>query len=175
MGGENVNTEKIMGVLFIILGLLLVFYPIVSSAFLSILIGFSLVCFGMSALGMGIVFSESPVFRYSSIMIGIISLIFGIIFMFFLNALPFLFSLQFFIIGFLMMFYGILGIAYLAGAAYKLLSVTGLILGIVIVALTLFLASQPIIIAVIIGAFLIIDGVCLLVVGSSESLIEKYE
>ena len=27
----------------------------------------------------------------------------------------------------------------------------------------------------IIGAFLIIDGVCLLVVGSSESLIEKYE
>lgn len=169
------NTEKIMGVLFIILGLLLVFYPIVSSAFLSILIGFSLVCFGMSALGMGIVFSESPMFRYLSIMIGIISLIFGIIFMFFLNALPFLFSLQFFIIGFLMMFYGILGIAYLAGAAYKLLSVTGLILGIVIVALTLFLASQPIIIAVIIGAFLIIDGVCLLVVGSSESLIEKYE
>ena len=169
------NTEKIMGVLFIILGLLLVFYPIVSSAFLSILIGFSLVCFGMAAVCMGFVFTEDTTYSALSIIVGVISLILGIIFMFFLNALPFLFSLQFFIIGFLMMFYGILGIAYLAGAAYKLLSVTGLILGIVIVALTLFLASQPIIIAVIIGAFLIIDGVCLLVVGSTESLIEKYE
>ena len=169
------NMEKIMGLLFIILGLLLVIYPMVSSAFLSILIGFSLVCFGMSALGMGIVFSENPVYRYSSIMIGIISLIFGIIFMFFLNALPFLFSLQFFIIGFLIMFYGILGIIYLTGTAYKALSVLGLLLGILIVVLTLFLASQPIIIAVIIGAFLIIDGVCLFVVGASESLIEKYE
>ena len=124
-----------------IVGLLLVIYPMVSSAFLSIIIGFSLVCFGMAAVCMGFVFTEDSTYSLLSIIVGITSLILGMIFMFFLNALPFLVSLQFYIVGFLMIFYGILGIIYLDDKSYIALSVIGLILGILNIVLAVFAAS----------------------------------
>ena len=104
------------------------------------MIGFSLVCFGMAAVCMGLVFTEDSRYSSLSIIIGVLSLIFGIMFMFFLNALPFLTSLQFYIIGFLMMFYGILGIIYLNDKSYIILSVIGLILGILNIVLAVFAA-----------------------------------
>lgn len=73
-----------------------------------------------------------------------------------------------------MMFYGILGIIYLNDKSYIALSVIGLILGILNIVLAVFAASQPFLIAVIIGALLIVDGVVVMVVGSSKSLIEKH-
>lgn len=73
-----------------------------------------------------------------------------------------------------MMFYGILGIIYLNDKSYIALSVIGLILGILNIVLAVFAASQPFLIAVIIGALLIVDGVIVLVVGRSKSLIEEY-
>ena len=104
------NMEKILGLLYIIIGLLFVIYPIFSSAILSMVIGFALVCFGLSSICMGIVFAENSTYRLLSILLGIVSLIFGIMFLFFLNAVPFLVYLQFYIVGFLMIFYGLLGI-----------------------------------------------------------------
>lgn len=166
--------EKIIGLLFLIVGLLLVIFPMVSSAFLSIMIGFAMVCFGMSSICLGIVFTDVPRYKYLSIIIGVISLIFGMIFMFFLNALPFLVSFQFLIIGFIMMFYGLLGIIFLDDKKHIVLSIITFIFGILIVALAYFAASQTFLIAVIIGALLIVDGVFALVIGSSKSLIEKY-
>lgn len=168
------NMEKIIGLLFIIVGLLLVIYPMVSSAFISIMIGFSMVCFGMSSICIGIIFTDIPRYKYLSIIIGLVSLIFGAIFMFFLNALPFLVSLQFFIIGFMMMFYGLMGMVFLDDKSYIALSAVAFILGILIVALAYFAASQTYLIAVIVGALLIVDGIVALVIGRSKSLIEKY-
>ena len=94
--------------------------------------------------------------------------------MFFLNAVPFLVSLQFYIIGFLMIFYGLMGAIYIQEKSFRIRSVLAVILGILTVILATFAATQPVIIAIIIGVFLIIDGVFLLVIGSSKSLIEKY-
>ena len=168
------NRERILGLLFIILGLLFVIYPIFSSAFLSILIGFSLVCFGMSSICMGIVFTETSTFTILSIILGIIAVLFGMMFLFFLNAVPFLVSLQFYIAGFLMILYGLMGIIFMNDKKSTIISAIGLILGILTVALAVFAASQPILIAIIIGALLIVDGVFLLVIGGSETLIENY-
>ena len=166
--------EKLVGLLYILLGLLLVIYPIFSSALISVVIGITLICFGLSALSMGFVFTETPMYTYLSLTIGFISLVFGLIFLFFLNALPFLVSFQFYIIGFLMIFYCILGIIFLKDKKYTILSVIGLILGILIVALAVFAATQPVLVAIIVGVFLIIDGVILLVWGKSVELIEQY-
>lgn len=55
-----------------------------------------------------------------------------------------------------------------------ILSAITIILGIITVLLAVFAASQPILIAIIIGALLIVHGVFALVIGSSRSLIEKY-
>lgn len=167
--------EKLVGLLCIIFGLFLVIFPVFSSAVLSMVIGFTLVCFGMSAMCMGFVFTENRSYAFSSFAIGLISLIFGICFMFFLNALPFLVSLQFYIIGFLMIVYGLLGVIYLDDKKYAILSAISILLGILTVALAVIAASQPVLTAVIIGVFVIVDGVFVLVMGKSEELIQKNE
>ena len=169
-------TEKIAGLLYIIFGLLLIIFPIFSSAFISLMIGFALVCFGMTALSMGILLSDSNTSTYSylSMLIGIISILLGILFMFFLNALTVLTSLQFYIAGFIMMVYGLMGIMYLNDKRYTVRSIIILILGILTVVLAVFAATQPVLIAIIIGVALIVEGVYILVIDRSMKLIETY-
>jgi uncharacterized membrane protein HdeD (DUF308 family) len=128
----------------------------------------------MSSVCMGIVFTENPLYTYLSIFLGIITILFGMMFMFFLNALPFLVSLQFYIVGFLLMLYGLIGIIFLKDKKQVIVSAIGLLLGILTVVLSVFAASQPVLIAIIIGTLLIVDGVFLLVIGGSETLIENY-
>ena len=166
--------EKIIGLLYILFGIILIVSPMFSAELLSICIGFSLVCLGLAEISVGILFSGEfdNAYSYLSIIIGIISLLFGIMFIFFVNALTFLVSLQFYIIAILMMVYGIVGVFYLDGK-YKIYSIIILILGILNAILAAFFASQPILIAILIGVALIIEGVFILVVDSSMTLIEK--
>ncbi len=166
--------EKIIGLLYILFGIILIVSPIFSSELLSICIGFSLVCFGLAEMATGILFIGEFGNSYSflSILVGILSLLFGILFIFFLNALPFLVSLQFYIIAILMMVYGLMGIFYLDGK-YKIYSVIILILGILNALLAAFFASQPILIAILVGVALIVEGVFVLVIDRSMTLIEK--
>lgn len=168
--------ERIAGFLYIIFGLLLIIFPIFSSAFVSVMIGFALLCFGMAALSMGIILPEnySKMYSYLSASIGIISILLGFMFMFFLNALTFLTSLQFYIVGFIMMAYGMVGIVYIDDKRDAFRSLLLLILGVLTVVLAVVAASQPIFIAIIIGVALIVQGVFTLVIDRSYSLIEKY-
>lgn len=168
--------EKITGLLYIILGLLFVIYPVFSSAYISIIIGLALVFFGISAITTGILIRNNITnyYSYVSILIGLISVMLGIAFMFFLDALSFIVSFQFYIIGFILMVYGILGMLLLDGKKYTILSLVILLLGILIVAVAVFAASQPVLIAIIIGVTLIVDGVFILVMDNSMTLINEY-
>ena len=73
-----------------------------------------------------------------------------------------------------MMAYGFVGIFYLDGKN-KISAILFLILGILVVVFAAFLASQPILIAVLVGVALMIEGAFLMVIGRSVSLIEKNE
>lgn len=170
------SREKILGLLYILLGLLLIICPVFSSELLSISIGFALACLGVMALSKGFVFKEEfgNAYSYLSIAIGIVSLLFGILFIFSLNALTFLTSLQFYIIGIIMAVYGFVGMFCLDGGKNKLYSIIILILGILIIVFAAFLSSQPILIAVLVGVALLVEGVFLIIVGRSKTLIEKY-
>ncbi len=175
LGDENMNTEKIAGILYLIVGLLFIIYPLLSSAVYSVILGLYLLCFGISALFLGFTLDKTDnYFKYMSIIIGIISIIFGICFMILLNALPFLVSLQFYIIGILLMAYGLIGIPYL-DRKYRLRSIAIFILGILIVLLAFFAATQPVLIAVIIGVLFIVEGIFIIVIEDSLSLATKYE
>lgn len=72
------------------------------------------------------------------------------------------------------MLYGLIGIIFLKDKKQVIVSAIGLLLGILTVVLSVFAASQPVLIAIIIGTLLIVDGVFLLVIGGSETLIENY-
>ena len=166
--------EKLEGILFIIFGLLFIIYPIFSSAFVSLVIGLSLVCFGLSAIGVSMMFDSDKSFTYLLIAIGLLSILLGIGFMIFLNAISFIVSFQFYIIGIILVAYGLIGILYLNEKTLKIRSALLLILGIITIILAAFAATQPIIIAIILGVALIIEGAFILVLDKSMDMIERY-
>lgn len=169
------NMEKIAGILYLIVGLLFIIYPLYSSAVASWIIGFYLLCFGISAILLSFGFDNTNRnFTYLSILIGILAILFGICFMIYLNALPFLVSLQFYIVGILMMAYGLIGIPYL-DKKYRNRSIAIFILGILTVLVAFLLATQPVLIAILIGVAFIVEGIFIIVIEDSLSIAEKYE
>ena len=101
--------EKTSGLITIIVGLLLMIFPIFSSELISVIVGLSLIFFGLSVLITGLR-SDTSNSKTMMIVIGIVAIIFGILFLFFIDSLSFLVGLQFYIVGFIMIVFGITGL-----------------------------------------------------------------
>ena len=144
------ESNKISGILSIILGLIFIICPIFSTAFLSIFIGLSLIIFGIAFILSG--------FSALNIIVGILAILVGLVFVGNIAALSFIFGLQFYVIGILMILAGIAGI-FSESQFGKIASVFMIILGIISFALGGFSIDQPLFAAVIIGVGLIIQGV----------------
>ena len=93
-----------------------------------------------------------------NIVIGILSIIIGLVFVFNISALSFLFGLIFYIIGILLILAGIAGIVS-GGQISKIASVLIIILGIISFAIGGLSIGQPIFAAILIGVSLIIEGI----------------
>ena len=154
--------EKTSGLITIIVGLLLMIFPIFSSDFISVIVGLSLIFFGLSVLVTGLR-SDTSNSKTMMIVIGIVAIIFGILFLFFIDSLSFLVGLQFYIVGFIMIVFGITGLFSKKSRVSAFSSILVLIMGIVLIALGVYSLNQPIFIAIIIGAVLIIEGVVQLI------------
>ena len=96
------------------------------------------------------------------IVIGIIVIILGFLFIFYIDALSFLVAIQFYLIGFILIIFGIIGLLSRISAFYLFTSILIFIMGIISIALGAFAWAQPMYIAIIIGLILIIEGVALL-------------
>ena len=144
------ESNKISGLLSIILGLIFIICPIFSTAFLSIMIGLSLIFFGIA-----FILSE---FSAVNIIVGILAIIVGLVFLFNITALSFIFGLQFYVIGILMIIAGIVGL--ISDSQFgKIASILIIILGIISFALGGLSIDQPLFAAVLIGVALIVQGV----------------
>ena len=144
------ESNQISGLLSILLGLIFIICPIFSTAFLSIFIGLSLIFFGLA-----FILSE---FSAVNIIVGILAIIVGLVFVFNITALSFIFGLQFYIIGILMIIAGIAGIISESKFG-KIASIFIIILGIISFALGGLSIDQPLFAAVLIGVALIVQGV----------------
>ncbi|MBR0271505.1 MAG: DUF308 domain-containing protein [Methanobrevibacter sp.] len=157
------NIEKISGILFIILGLIFIIFPMFSAELVSVIVGVSLLFFGFASIINGFsVWNMLTHFSLVNIIIGIIAIIFGLLFIFAIDALSFLVGLQFYIIGFIMIFFGIVGLIAESRLS-KTTSVLILIFGIIAVALAVYSIAEPIYAAILIGACLIIQGLRLFI------------
>lgn len=144
------ESKQISGLLSVILGLIFLICPIFSTAFLSVFIGLSLIFFGIA-----FILSE---FSALNIIVGILAILVGLIFVFNITALSFVFGLQFYIIGIIMIIAGIAGL--ISGSQFgRIASVLIIILGIISFALGGFSIDQPLFAAVLIGVALIIQGI----------------
>ncbi len=153
------ESNKIWAILSIILGLILIIFPMFSSNLISILIGAIVLIFGVGLCYSGIISKEiSTAFSSIAAVFGVVMIILGLAFIFGTNALSFLVGLQFYIIGFILIIVSAIGL--LGGLPIqKTSSIITLILGIVILFIAIFAANNPILITIILGIALIANGV----------------
>jgi len=158
------GVHKGAGILAIILGLIFIVFPMFSAGLVSVIVGLSLLFFGISAAFLGLNMRHDPNNGFSiiSIIIGILAIIFGFLFIFYIDALSFLIGIQFYLVGFIMIIFGISGLISGMGKEFVFTSILSLILGIVAIALAAFSMAQPVYIAVIIGILLMVEGVILI-------------
>lgn len=157
------GVEKSAGILSVIVGLIFIIFPMFSASFVSVIVGLSLLFFGISAAFMGFNMRRQTGYVGIAIMIiGIIAILFGFLFIFYIDALSFLIGLQFYIVGFIMIVFGITGLLSKMTRFSTFTSILVLLMGIVAIALASFAASQPIYIAIIIGIVLIIEGISMI-------------
>lgn len=157
------ETGKIAGIVSIVLGLMFIVFPMFSSELVSAIVGVSLIFLGVSIFLMGMTMHsyEMP-FSIVAFAIGAITVLLGIGFIFFFDALSFLVGFQFYIIGFIMIAFGITGLISRFSKISAFSSIIVLIMGVVLIALGAFAVKEPIFIAIIIGVVLIIEGVSFL-------------
>lgn len=155
--------KKYAGISFIILGLIFILFPMFSSELVSIIVGLSLVFFGISAAFMGYTLKDrQKEVAITIILIGIISIILGLLFIFYINAISFLVAFQFYIVGFIMIIFGIAGLVSKVSRISNFTSILVLLMGIVAIALGVFAGENPIFLAIVIGIVLIIEGIAYL-------------
>ena len=162
--------RKILGFLFIILGLLFMIYPVYSAEAGSLIAGISLIAFGIASIIDGFsIFSVMTNFSAVNILLGICAILLGVLFIYEIDALSFIIGFQFYLIAFVLMFIGIVGMFKGIESLSRLASVLILILGIIAVFLASFSIAQPLYTAIIVGICLILYGITFLASSITEN------
>ena len=162
--------KKMLGIIFIILGLIFAVYPLYSAEALSWIAGISLIAFGFASIIDGFsVWSMITHVSLINILLGICAIIFGLLFIYEIDALSFLVAFQFYLIAFVLIFIGMFGIFFALDMMSRLISVLVLILGIVAVYLAFASIAQPLYVAIIIGICLIMEGILFLTSDIAEN------
>lgn len=153
------EANKMLSIITILIGLIFIIFPLFSANLISILIGASILIFGISLAYTGIISKDiSGAFSSVAAIFGVVMIILGLAFIFGTNALSFLVGLQFYLVGFMLIVVAILGL--LAGSDINRMgSVISLVLGIVVLFIAAFAASNPELITIILGIALIAYGV----------------
>ncbi|WP_296784453.1 DUF308 domain-containing protein [uncultured Methanobrevibacter sp.] len=152
--------RKVLGIIFIILGLLFAVYPVYSAATVSWIAGICLIAFGFASIIDG--FSVWSMMAHASaikILLGICAILFGLLFIYEIDALSFLVGYIFYLTAFVMIFVGIAGIFFGFDSISRIASVLILILGIVAFFLATFSIAQPLYAAILVGICLIMEGI----------------
>ena len=167
------ETAKILGILFILLGVLYIAFPLVSAATVSMIAGACLITFGLAAIFNG--FSLWSIVTHTSIieiLMGILLILVGIAFFIDLTALNFLVTYSFYLIALTLIVIGILGLMQ-GSDELKWASILILILGIIFFLLGYFSITDPLFIAILVGICLIVRGVMFFTAGIAVDAIKS--
>lgn len=153
------NYKQILGIILIILGLLFIAYPLYSAEAVSLIAGICLIAFGFASIIDG--FSIWSIVTHVSainILLGIFAILLGLLFIYKIDALSFIVAYQFYLIAFVLIFIGLVGL-FFDSTVSKVTSLIILILGIVAVFLAVYSIAEPLYVAIIVGICLIMEGI----------------
>jgi len=158
----------LLGILAIILGILVIVFPLISVFTVSLIAGIGILFLGIWLLIQSFgVWATNKGVSISYLILGILAIILGIGLFGNILAFSFLVSLALYVAGFFLIISGILSMFSKEGPAGKGSGVLGIILGILYMILAAY-AWNPIYLAILIGIWLIIDGIALFFVNPME-------
>lgn len=160
----------LLGILAIILGILVIIFPLLSVFTVSVLAGIGILFLGIWLLIQSFgVWEQSKGISIAYLILGILAVIVGVGLFGNILAFSFLVSLWLYIAGFFLIISGILSLFAKEGTPGKGAGVLGIILGILYMVLAAY-AWNPFYLAIIIGIWLIIDGIALFFINPSEMM-----
>lgn len=162
--------KKALGIILIILGLIFAIYPLYSAQAVSWIAGICLIAFGFASIIDGFsIWSMMAHVSALNILIGICAILFGILFIYKIDALSFIVGYLFYLIAFILIFAGIIGIVFGLDSISRITSVLILILGFVAAYLAAVSIAQPLYTAILVGICLILEGIAFLTTGPVEN------
>jgi len=162
------GNNLLLGVLAIILGCLVIAFPLFSVFTASVLAGFAIIFLGIWLLLQSFgTWEESKAASIAYLILGFIAVITGIGLFGSILAFSFLASFYFYIAGFFLIISGIMSFFVKEDTAGKGIGGIGIILGILFIIIG-FNAWNPYYLALIIGIWLIIEGITLTIVGTPK-------
>ena len=162
--GNNV----LLGILAIILGILVMAFPLFSVFTASVLAGFAIIFLGIWLLVQSFgIWTVSKGASIAYLIIGLLAIIVGIGLFGNILAFSFLVSFWLYFVGFFLIIAGIMSFFTKEGTIGKGAGGAGVILGILYIILAAY-AWNPYYLALIVGIWLIIDGIALFFINPSE-------
>jgi len=152
----NKTKNVFVGILAIILGLIVIFFPLISVFTFSAIAGVGIIFLGIWILAQSFK-SKSLVAGIANLILAIFAIMLGIVFIGDIKAFEFFSSLALYIVG---LFVALSGLTSLSGEGTKgkAIGILGIILGVLFIVMGTY-AYNPLVLAAIIGAFLIIAGI----------------
>ena len=149
-------------ILLIILGLIVIAFPLLGLVPAAILTGFLVLLLGLGLLLGGIMeMGESAGLGILEIILGVIALILGIGFIFDPALFAFVAGLIVYIVGIFLIIVGLIGMITTSGGS-RWNGVIALIIGILYIVLGKLVATNPVVLGILIGLWLLIMGIIML-------------
>lgn len=151
------ETKNLIGILAIILGLIVILFPLISVVTLSHIVGIGVIFIGIWLIAQGLK-SGSLVTGAVSLIFAIFAIMLGIVFIGDIKAFAFFTFAAIYIVGFFIILAGLVSLISGEGLKGKAIGVLGVLIGILFIVIGTYMGN-PFVLAAIIGAFLIIAGI----------------
>jgi len=163
-GGVDIMEKSGSAIVLIILGLIVLAFPLLGLIPLSLITGFIILVLGLGLILGGIgEMGESAGMGILILILGIIALILGFGFIFNPGLFAWLAGFIVYIVGLFLVIAGIVGIISKAdGSRWN--GVIALIVGILYIIIGVFITNNPIVLGVLIGLWLLISGIMMLLI-----------
>lgn len=153
----NENRNVFIGILAILLGLIVIFFPLISVFTINDIAGIGIIFLGIWFIAQSFN-TGSFAAGIAGLLLAIFAFILGIVFIKDIKALEFFTFIALYIVGFFIILAGLTSLISGKELKNKVIGALGVIIGILFIVVGSYV-SNPLVLAAIIGAFLIIAGI----------------
>ncbi len=153
------NRNVFVGILAIILGLIIIIFPLISVFTINAIAGLAIIFLGIWLILNALkIWGSNLAAALANIILALFAIMLGIVFIVDIKAFEFFTFIALYIVGFFLALAGIISLISIKGIKNKIIGILGIIFGILFVLLGTYM-GHPLVLAAVIGAFLIIAGI----------------